>query len=398
MDQADRWRRHWGDFDGRIWLNTSHQGAIPLAARDAVLEAAEWKISPHRLTGERFREVPLRLRHALGRLIGAPPEDVVLANGASHGQHIWASGLGLGAGDEVLLMKEDFPSNRLPWLRQTRRGVVVRDIESAGAVPTADEVAAMLGPRTGAVSLSWVHSFTGRRVDLGAVGDVCRRAGVPLLVNTTQGLGNQRLDVSSLPVDGITNAGWKWLCGHYGVGFCWMRPEFRARLDSDRAYWLAFQTAKDLEQAGDPDPDREVGARRYDLFGTANFLQFHPWATSLELLLDLGVERIERVDSMHAVRLLEGMDRNLFRVVSADPPESAIVVVEPLRRSAAEIAADLESAGIDVAVRRGRLRFSPHVYTSTDDLDRLLDCLHEAVDQRSTREIVATPKSVPPEP
>ena len=378
LRQAAGWRRHWGDFDQRVWLNTSHQGAIPLRARDAVLEAAEWKLAPHRLTGELFRSVPDRLRRALGRLIGTSSDDIVLANGASHGQHIWASGLGLEAGDEVLLMQEDFPSNRLPWLRQARRGVLVRDIEASGAVPTADEVAAMLGPRTRAVSLSWVHSFTGRRVDLEAVGEVCRAAGVPLLVNTTQGLGNLQLDVGSLPIDGITNAGWKWLCGHYAVGFCWMRPEFRRRLDSDRAYWLAFQTAKDLERAGDPDPDRDVGARRYDLFGTANFQQFHPWATSLELLLDLGVERIERIDAMHAARLLAGMDRELFRVVSADPPESAIVVVEPLRRSASEIALDLEGAGIDVAVRRGRLRFSPHLYTSTDDLDRLLQCLHEA--------------------
>lgn len=377
-EQPAAWRRHWGDFDGRIWLNTSHQGAIPLRALDAVVEAAEWKLSPHRLTGELFREVPARLRRALGRLIGAPEDDVILANGASHGQHIWASGLGLQNGDDVLLMKEDFPSNRLPWLRQARRGVIVRDIEAAGAVPTAEEVAAMIGPRTRAVSLSWVHSFTGRRVDLQAVGDVCRAADVPFLVNTTQGLGNLRLDVGSLPIDGITNAGWKWLCGHYAVGFCWMRPEFRARLDSDRAYWLAFQTAKDLERAGDPDPDRDVGARRYDLFGTANFQQFHPWATTLELLLDLGVDRVERVDTIHAARLLAGMDRSLVRVVSADPPESAIVVVEPLRRSAAEIALDLQRAGIDVAVRRGRLRFSPHLYTSTDDLDRLLDLLHEA--------------------
>lgn len=377
-DLIAEWRSHWGDFDGRVWLNTSHQGAIPLRARDAVLEAAEWKLSPHRLTGERFRAVPARLRAALGRLINASAEDVILANGASHGQHIWAAGLGLEAGDEVLLMKEDFPSNRLPWLRQARRGVVVRDIEAAGPVPTAEEVEQMLGPRTRAVSLSWVHSFTGRRVDLEEVGEVCRAAGVPFLVNTTQGLGNLRLDVDSLPIDGITNAGWKWLCGHYAVGFCWMRPEFRARVDSDRAYWLAFQTAKDLEQAGDPDPNRDVGARRFDLFGTANFQQFHPWATTIELLLDLGVDRVARVDAMHATRLLEGMDPQLFRVVSADPPESAIVVVEPLRRTAAEIANDLERRGFDVAVRRGRLRFSPHLYTSTDDLVRLLELLHEA--------------------
>ena len=64
-------RSEFGDFDGRVWLNTAHQGPLPLAAGAAAAQACELKQFPHRIADADFTEVPERLRALLGRLVGA---------------------------------------------------------------------------------------------------------------------------------------------------------------------------------------------------------------------------------------------------------------------------------------------------------------------------------------
>src|SRR5437660_11328667 len=98
-------------FDGKVWLNCAHQGPLPRAAAEEAREAVAWKVRPFELTAERFAGVPARLRRALGRLLGADAEEVVLANSASYGLHLVANGFPWAAGDEVRLVRGDFPSD-----------------------------------------------------------------------------------------------------------------------------------------------------------------------------------------------------------------------------------------------------------------------------------------------
>ena len=72
-----------GEFEGRAWLNTAHQEALPLVAGQEALEAISWKTSPRQMTLERFRDVPARVRRAVGALLNVSPSEVVLSNSAS---------------------------------------------------------------------------------------------------------------------------------------------------------------------------------------------------------------------------------------------------------------------------------------------------------------------------
>src|SRR5215472_14794224 len=106
-----------GPFDGRIWLNTAHQGPLPRPAVDAGGYAGALKAAPHRIGDGDFREVPERLRVLLARLAGGSPEQIVLGNSTSYGLHLVANGLTWDAGDEVLVIDGDYPATILPWRR-----------------------------------------------------------------------------------------------------------------------------------------------------------------------------------------------------------------------------------------------------------------------------------------
>jgi selenocysteine lyase/cysteine desulfurase len=372
-----------GPFDGKVWLNCSHQGPLPRIAADEAREAISWKVSPFELTHERFAGIPARLRSALGRLIGAEPTEIVLGNSASYGVHLIANAFPWEAGDEVLLVRDDFPTDLLPWLALEERGVRARYVPSAGPLPTAEEVGAALTEKTKLFCTTWVHSFSGAVCDLRGVGDVCRSHDVRFVVNASQAVGARPLDVSSVPVDAVVGVGFKWLCGPYGTGYVWMRPDLLASLRRIQTYWLAQMTADDLgREGGDLRPaDGPPTAGTFDVFGTANFFNFKPWAASIEYLLGVGIDTIEAHDQRLVQRLLDGLDRGKFQVHSSEGTgdRSTLVVIshaDPARNEA--LAGALKSRGVFVSFRRGKIRISPHLYNTAGDIDRALAILHEA--------------------
>jgi hypothetical protein len=93
-------------------------------------------------------------------------------------------------------------------------------------------------------------------------------------------------------VDALVSCGFKWLCGPYGTGFCWLAPDLLASLTFRPAYWLGHLGQDDLGQEAAYRLRDGLGAAAYDVFGTANFLTFRPWTASVEYLLGLGIDRV----------------------------------------------------------------------------------------------------------
>jgi cysteine desulfurase / selenocysteine lyase len=367
-----------GPFDGRVWLNAAHQGPLPRDAVEAAERALQRKVQPNLIGDEDFHQTPARLRAALARLVNARENDIVLGNSASYGLHLIANGLTWRPGDEVLVPADDFPASILPWTVVQSAGVNVRRLSTDGGMLTAAALTSQLDDRTRVVCLSWVNSFSGRINDLSALGSLCRDRGILFVVNATQGLGSLTLDVDDLPVDAVTSCGFKWLCGPYGTGFCWLHPDLQARLESRQAYWLtlAGERWSDLERHDDASID-DLGAARFDVFGTANFLNFEPWTASIEHFLAVGLDAISEHNALLIDRLIDGTATNEWSAISGlDPSErSTMVVLEPRRGSADEAISRLARARIDVAERRGRIRLSPHLYNSVEDIDRALTAL-----------------------
>ena len=370
-----------GPFEGKLWLNCAHQGPLPRVAAAAAEEAIAWKRAPWLLTTERFSGVPQKLKQSLGRLINAPAEEIILGNSASYGLHLLANGIPWREGDEVLLMKGDFPSDILPWLMLAERGVRTRFIEPRDHVPQVDELLANITPATRVFCVTLVHSFSGYAVDARAMAEVCRARGVKFVLNASQALGARPFNVEDTPVDAVVSAGWKWTCGPYGTGFCWLRPELRESLRRTQAYWLSMQTADELgEEQGAPALRDDLGARAFDVFGTANFFNFKAWTASVDYLLSQGIENVAAHNDRLVSELIAGLDRSRYEILSPldGPRRSTLVLIshKQAERNAA-IYERLLRQGVYVAMRRGRLRISPHIHLTSEDIARALDALND---------------------
>ncbi len=372
--------RDFGPFDGKLWLNCAHQGPLPRVAAAAAEEAIAWKRAPYLMTTERFNGVPQSLKQALGRLIKVPAEEIILGNSASYGLHLLANCIRWEAGDEVLLLKDDFPSDILPWMTLRERGVTTRFIEPRKYVPQPDELLANITPATKVFCTTLVHSFSGYVVDAQALGEVCRARGVKFVLNASQALGARPFNVADTPVDAVVSVGFKWLCGPYGTGFCWIRPDFRESLRRTQAYWLSMQTADELGgEQGPPTLRNDLGARAFDVFGTANFFNFKPLTASVEYLLAQGIENIAAHNDRLVSAFINGLDRSRYEILSPlDGPQRSTLIMISHRQSERNLAVyeQLRRQDIYIAFRRGKLRIAPHIHLNLEDIARTLDALN----------------------
>ena len=337
------------------------------------------KAAPYNIADEEFSAVPERLRDLLGQLLHAPVAEIALGNSTSYGMHLIANGLPWHNGDEVLVIAGDYPATVLPWLRLKDRGVRTIALNPADGVLSAGELTAAITVHTRVLAITWVNSFTGQALDLNALGNVCRETGVLLVVNGSQAIGARPLDVTNLPIDAVVSCGYKWLCGPYATGFAWLHQDLLDCLRPQQAYWLAMQAGRGLDHMRDTSLRTDLGVRAFDVFCPANFLTVLPWIESLQLIVDTGVEVIANWDQRLVDLLIEGLDPELFRLVSpADlPSRSTLVVLESTDGSGKQRHEQLARDGVDVAFREGNLRLSPHLFNTFEQIKVTLDALHE---------------------
>ena len=120
-----------------------------------------------------------------------------------------------------------------------------------------------------------------------------------------------------------------------------------------------------------------LGARAFDVFGTANFFNFKPAAAAVEHLLEIGIERIRTHDQALVSRLIAGLPEPYELLSPADGPRRSTLVFishrDPDRNR--DVHAALGAARVDIAFRNGALRVAPHLYNTAADIDRALSVL-----------------------
>ena len=364
---------------GHSWLNVASEGPLPKKANEALQEAIEWKSSPHLLTIPKFQQVPLGLKESISRLIHVDKSDVILGNSATYGLHLLANGLEFKGGDEIILLQNDFPTDILPWLSLQQKGVIVHQLKAQNHVLTLEEIQKAINRRTKLICLPFVHSFSGFKEDVKVIGKLCRSQGILFIVNLSQAVGSFEVDLTQWDLDAVVCAGYKWLLGPYGTGFCWIRKDIRQELKYDQNYWISLMDEASLNSEGLINLKDDHSARRYDVFGTANFFNFVPWKASIDYLLSLGLDHVNRHNQLLVDQMINGLDQKKFFLISPYPKKERtnIVVFSHTDASQNPILYEfLKGKGFYLALWKNKLRISAHIYNTQQEIEGLLTVLN----------------------
>ncbi|MDQ6760229.1 MAG: aminotransferase class V-fold PLP-dependent enzyme [Acidobacteriota bacterium] len=306
------------------------------------------------------------LRDSAARLIGAHSSEIALLKNTSEGIATIAMGTDWRPGDKIVAFNEEFPANSLPWLRLERKGVRIEWLSITDPLERIDQACA--GARL--LAISFVNFLSGFRVDLNAVGEICRRRGCFFFVDAIQGLGAFPLNVEESHIDALASDGHKWMLGPEGCGFLYVRKERQPEIEPVEFGWT---NVADFGNYASRDMTLRPDAGRYEC-GTLNTVGCFGLDASIRLLLEVGVSRIAPHIQALADRIAEGVQRKGYQVLGQRTPESTsgIVAFRKPGTDCRDLVDKFERAGVIVAPRQGWVRTSPHFYISPDEVDRML--------------------------
>ena len=367
------------DFDlgGTTYLNGANHGPLPRVAIDAANEALEWKRDPSSIDDSIYFTLPNRVRRAAAPFFNCDPEDLAVTTGASAGMSLLAGGLEWKPKDHVVIPAGEFPAVYLPWVALRSSGVEVTVLPTDGGL-TPGQIVEALRSTTRVVAVGHVNFATGHRLDVEAIGRICRDRGIAFVIDATQSVGSVPFDVRAAGASVVAAAGYKWMLSPYGTGVFYVDPEWVNRLRVPFVNWATVNGAEDFNKMTELDIDFRAGATRWDAPETASFLNCNPMAAALEFLGQIGVEQVFDYTRSLIDRLVDGLPTG-FRVESslADEHRSSIcrLVADDQELTRAAYQRCLQ-AHISVSMRESGLRVSPGVWNSEGDIDRLLQQLN----------------------
>lgn len=360
----------------------NHAGVAPIPRRgaEAIRQYAHQAESAAYVGAHWYREIE-SLRAAFATLLNADKQEIALVKNTSEGIAIVARGVKWAPGDRIVTTNVEYPANIYPWMdvanREGAELVMVEERTDASgrrAVPLDAILDAAAHPRTRMVALSHVEFASGQRNDIATIGQFCRQRGILFCVDAIQTLGIFPVDVKAMNIDYLAADGHKWLLGPEGAGVFYIRRDLIEQTHPPQVGWNNVINAQDY---GHYDFTFRPDAARYES-GTPNVPGFLGLRASLDLLMDVGIETISARIKALTDRLVTGVERKGYRVVSpreANAWSGAVVFVSD-RHDHANLAARLRKENrIELAVREGRLRCSPHFYNTDQQIDRLIDAL-----------------------
>ena len=358
-------------------LHLNHAGIAPWPRKTvaAIHEFARENAMRGTLNSVAWKREINWLRKALHQLIGASsPDEIALTKNTSEGISIVAYGLQWRPGDNVVVGRQEFPSNRLAWESLARRfDTEVRLVDIENRTPEQSLIESMDG-NTRLLAVSAIQYAWGSRIDLARLGEACRRNGTLLCVDAIQHLGAAPFDAQAVGADFVCADGHKWLLSPEGSGIFYCR---RNRLDLLRLNQFGWHMTAEPNDFERPQWRKAPDATRFEC-GSLNHMGFIALAASLKLLNEIGLETVFGEVENKITYLIDGLDENQFEILTPKEPErrGGILTVRCHHMDRDMLFSRLSSRGVLCAKRAGGIRLSPHFYTPQPVLDEVLEICH----------------------
>src|SRR5437870_537249 len=346
---------------------------MPRATYDRLHEyAGIWATRGVRAWAEGWWNMPVTVGDEVGRIIGAPPGSVVMHQNVSICQSLILSCFDL-AGRRNKIVYEDlnFPSVMYVYEAHRALGARISPVKSEDgiAVPL-DRMLAAIGEATLLVPLSHVVFKSGYVQDVAAVVRRAHEVGALVVADLYQSAGTVPVDVAAWDVDFATGGSVKWLCGGPGAGYLYVAPRLRRSLAPRLTGWMAHRAPFAFEPGAIEYAD---DATRF-LHGTPAVPALYAAQAGYAIVSAAGVDAI-RAKSVRQVQILVDLARARgFRAHAPEQPEQrgGMVILDVPHGQA--VTRELLRREVIVDFRPGAgVRFSPHFYTTDDEIRRAVD-------------------------
>jgi len=329
-------------------------------------------------------------REKVRAFINAPSVDqVVFTRSATEALNLVASsfaGPRISEGDEIVITKMEHHSNIVPWhFHRERNGAVIKwvDVADDGSFDI-DLFEAALSNRTKVIALTHMSNVMGTVVPIKRVCEIAHARGIPVVVDGSQGVVHEIVDVQDLDVDFYIMTGHK-LYGPTGIGVLYGKKELLAEM---QPYQGGGEMITDVTL---DEVTYNEAPHRFEA-GTPPIVQAIGLGAAIDYINSIGRENIKAHEAEVGAYAREKLSKiNSLRLIGDAPGKGAIFSFAIEGVHAHDLSTILDRYG--VAVRAGShcaqpllqrfgvtstCRASFGVYNGTDDVDVLIEAIEKA--------------------
>ena len=252
---------------GVNYLDGNSLGVLPraTAARVQAVVTQEWGQGLIRSWNSAgWIDLPRRVGDKIGRLVGAAPGELVVADSTSVNLFkVLSAAARIAQADDparrvIVSERSNFPTDLYIAESVAAQHGMVLELHDIDAIP------ARLGPDVAVLMLTQVNYRSGRMADMAAVTAQAHAAGALMLWDLAHSAGAVPVDLNGANADFAVGCGYKYLNGGPGApAFCWAHPRHAERFWQPLSGWMGHAAPFVFEPGYRPAP----GMQRY-LCGT----------------------------------------------------------------------------------------------------------------------------------
>ena len=343
---------------------------------------------------ERWADETTRLATRFATFLGCEADELQFTRGAGEALGQAIAGLDLAPGDEVITTTREHPAALSPWLvLARRRGVVVKQIELPTPLTGPEQAlglfAGAVTDRTKVLAFSHVQYDDGAVLPVKELSAFARQRGILTVVDGAQALGMLEFAARDLGCDFYATCCHKWLGGSHGTGVLYVRREMLDRLWPTEPRGL--DSVPPVFTPTDADGNTGVPAALHKL---GNIVPYS-WPAlrgveaALEFQQQVGRSKIEaRIRELAIYARLRLQQVTGIELLTPARPGlwAGILTFRVSGKVATDIAAAVERTHrVHVRAIRwpnspeGALRLSLHVFSTHDDVEKLIQGLQQAL-------------------
>jgi len=376
-------QRHLFDIpDDVAYLNTAYMSPLMHNVTAAMQAGTASKVRPWTFTPDDFFSISDRARSLAAQVFQTDAQNIAIINSVSYGIQTAANNLPLSAGQEILVLDAQFPSNIYPWQDlAAKRGAAVRIL----SYPTdggrwTDAVLGAITSKTAIIATAHMHWANGEVLDLMAIRAAADKVGAALVLDLTQSLGALPFDAQAVRPDFAVAASYKWIMGPYTSAFLYVDPKWHDGRPME-FNWMNRRGSENFSKLTDYVDDYQPGALRYDMGEKANPALLGGVSAALSQVLDWGIDNIAeslRVKTDHLAAQLTTIG---LTPVDASLRSPHYLGVSFPKAPPQDILARLAAENIYVSIRGDFMRVTPHLFVTDDDMTRFIGSLSRQLDE-----------------
>ncbi len=376
-------QRHLFDIPDHIaYYNCGYMSPQLNSVREAGYAGVDVKSSPWTVKPVDFFSQPDKARSLFAKLINAEANDVAIIPSASYGLAIAAKNVNISAGQKILVLDEQFPSNIYCWQDlATRTGAEIITVRTPSDFNWTPAILDAIDDEVAVAALPHCHWTDGALLDLEAIGQKLRNHGAKLVLDITQSIGAMPIDVTRVKPDFLIAACYKWMLGPYSLGFVYAAPDFQNG-EPIEYNWINRARSENFSDLIDYEPNFQAGAIRYDMGERANFSLMPMAIAALEQLLAWGCSDIQQTLSDMTDKIAKRCEDLGFSPLPKQYRAGHFLGLRHSDGLPKDLLERLVAKDIYLSVRGASLRVTPHLFNNDTDAERLISALSDALDRR----------------